>query len=109
MTIGRCSIGVEPGSDSSNRAGVNGSTPGMPDNFYFQDDWKVTRRLNLNIGVRNDYYGPVAEKSGLLTSITWGPGDNYDQRLANAVAGVPYNQPLTATSGPATSCTTASA
>ncbi|MEQ1884885.1 MAG: TonB-dependent receptor [Bryobacteraceae bacterium] len=54
---------------------------------FAQDDWKVNSRLNLNIGIRQDYYGPTGEKTGILNSIIWGPGDNFDQRLANATAG----------------------
>ena len=55
--------------------------------FFVQDDWKITRRLNVNLGVRQDYFGPVAEKSGLLASIIYGPGDTPDQRLASASVG----------------------
>jgi hypothetical protein len=31
---------------------------------FFQDDWKVTPRLTLNLGVRYDYFGPIAETDG---------------------------------------------
>src|SRR5271170_7224021 len=28
---------------------------------YFQDDWKITRRLTLNLGIRYDYMGPLTD------------------------------------------------
>jgi len=31
---------------------------------YFQDDWKVTPRLTLNLGIRWDYFGPINETNG---------------------------------------------
>src|SRR5277367_1894071 len=34
------------------------------DSVYFQDDWKLTPRLTLNLGVRYDYYEPFKENSG---------------------------------------------
>jgi hypothetical protein len=30
--------------------------------LFFQDDWKITRRLTLNLGVRYEYEGPVTER-----------------------------------------------
>jgi hypothetical protein len=64
--------------------------------LFVQDDWKITRRLNVNLGVRQDYFGPVAEKNGLLASIIFGPGNTFDQRLATASVGrvkQPYHVP----------------
>ncbi len=31
---------------------------------YFQDDWKVSPKLTLNLGVRWDYFGPINETNG---------------------------------------------
>jgi hypothetical protein len=49
---------------------VNGATSDrhwMVDDHsaYVQDNWKVHRRLTLNLGVRYEYYTPVKEQNGL--------------------------------------------
>jgi hypothetical protein len=54
---------------------------------FIQDDWRVTSRLNVSLGIRHDYFGTVSEKHGLLSSIIFGEGDNFNQRLANASIG----------------------
>src|SRR5439155_19169386 len=33
---------------------------------YFQDDWKVMKRLTLNLGVRYDYLGPSTDVKNRL-------------------------------------------
>jgi len=53
--------------------------------FFVQDDWRVSSRLTFNLGVRHDYFGtPSSERNGDLSSIVWGAGDTYRERLANA-------------------------
>ena len=52
--------------------------------FFVQDDWKVNTKLNLNLGLRHDYFGDVREREGRLSSIVWGQGNTFRERLANA-------------------------
>ncbi|HKX31368.1 MAG TPA: TonB-dependent receptor [Blastocatellia bacterium] len=52
--------------------------------FFFQDDWRVNSRLNLNLGLRHDYFGTVKEREGRLSSIVFGAGNTFRERLANA-------------------------
>jgi len=40
--------------------------------FFFKDDWKATRDLTLNLGVRWDYYGVQFERNGLTTGLKGG-------------------------------------
>lgn len=55
--------------------------------LFVQDDWKISPRLNVNLGVRYDYFGDAKERNGLLSSIILGQGNSFREQIANASVG----------------------
>jgi outer membrane receptor protein involved in Fe transport len=39
------------------------------DFWYFQDDWKITQRLTLNLGVRYELYWPITDINNKLGNL----------------------------------------
>lgn len=54
---------------------------------FLQDQWTVSDRLTVSLGLRHDYFGTVSERDGLLSSVILGPGDTFDDQLRSAAIG----------------------
>jgi len=62
--IGQCLASMFFGRPSGGQININSSRAQQSDYtaFFFHDDWRVTPRLTLNLGVRYEYEGPTTER-----------------------------------------------
>ena len=65
--VGLASWLVGTGSGSSSSGGPNQYLSSRYYGFYFQDDWRKTPRLTLNLGIRYDYAAPWVERFNRFT------------------------------------------
>ena len=73
---------------------VSGEPTGFPRYFtqyesglFVQDQWTISPRLSLSLGLRHDYFGTVSEEDGRLSSIILGQGDTFQEQIAGASIG----------------------
>ena len=52
--------------------------------IFLNDDWKVTRNLTINAGVRYENYGTFVDKDGTLRNLILGSGSTFTEQLASA-------------------------
>ena len=79
--------GVDPGFISGNPAQLATNVRhwrNIEFGAFFQDDWKVSRRLTLNLGLRYDVFQRHNELNNLATTFILGPGKSLLDNITTA-------------------------
>ena len=85
-TVGSTDVPYSGGSDFVYASNIN-KTYDAKNYFagYLQDDWKISPKLTINLGVRWDYFGPINETNGGQANfIQTGPPGNKPEYLIPA-------------------------
>ncbi len=73
-------VGVDPGFSSGRPASLATNVRYWRNwnvGLYLKDDWRISRRLTLNFGLRYDLYTVSEERNGLATTFLTGPGRRF--------------------------------
>jgi outer membrane receptor protein involved in Fe transport len=73
-------VGVDPGFATGSPAHLATSIRHWRDanvGAYLRDNWRISRRLTLNLGLRYDIYTRSTELNNLATTFIKGPGSNF--------------------------------
>ncbi|WP_291988460.1 TonB-dependent receptor [Luteitalea sp.] len=73
-------------------------TTGEPANFprhftqfetgaFVQDQWTISDRVSVSLGLRHDYFGTVTERDDRLSSVILGQGNTFEEQLRTAAIG----------------------
>lgn len=71
---------------------IGQSQRGYSTSFFLQEDWKITRRLNLNLGLRYDYQSPPVEQNGGNINFDFGVNPQTGLPGRTIYAGQDYGQ-----------------
>lgn len=82
FVLGRASLLTQGGGEFKDLVGVKWG-------FFFQDNWRVTQRLTLNLGVRWDPYLPYYDRQGRVVCFN-AAATSRSQRFPNAPLGLLY-------------------